>query len=124
MSSDFSVRPVGTAAAPPIVQPSSPAVSSAVPTDLPPGQTVTAADTSSFVRNDLPAPAANQDYVSRQAYYDRTAAAMVFQVVDRKTEQVVDQYPDEAALRRRTYFHTLELQKDETPHVLPTDRTA
>lgn len=124
MSSDFSVRPAGTPAAPPVVQPSSPAVSNAVQTELPPGQTVTAADTSSSVRNDVQTQAASQDYVSHQAYYDRTAAAMVFQVVDRKTEQVVDQYPDEAVLRRRAYFHTIELQKDETPHVQPTDRTA
>jgi hypothetical protein len=124
MSSDFSVRPVGTPAATPIVQPSSPTVSNAVPTDLPPSQTVTAADPGASVRNDVQAQTANQDYISHQAYYDRTAAAMVFQVVDRKTAQVVEQYPDEAVLRRRAYFHTLEIQKDDAPHVLPTDRTA
>jgi hypothetical protein len=124
MSSDFSVRPVGTPAATPVIPPSSPAVSNAVATDLPPSQTVTAADPSSSIRTDVQLQIANQDYVSHQAYYDRTAAAMVFQVVDRKTSQVVEQYPDEAVLRRRAYFHTLELQKDEAPHVLPTDRTA
>src|SRR5512135_2840887 len=108
MSSDFSVRPVGTPAATPVIPPSSPAVSNAVPTDLPPSQTVTAADPSLSTRNDVQLQIANQDYVSHQAYYDRTAAAMVFQVVDRKTSQVVEQYPDEAVLRRRAYFHTLE----------------
>jgi hypothetical protein len=49
---------------------------------------------------------------------------MVFQVVNRKTDQVVEQYPDEAVLRRRAYFHALDMQKDDTPRVLPTDRTA
>jgi hypothetical protein len=37
---------------------------------------------------------------------------------------VVDQYPDEAVLRRRAYFHTLDMTKDNAPRVLPTDRTA
>jgi hypothetical protein len=124
MSSDFSIRSAGAAQATPVVPPSNQAVISAVPTDLPPSQTVTAADTSSSVRNDVPAQAANSEFVSHQAYYDRTAAAMVFQVVDRKTEQVVEQFPDEAVLRRRAYFHTLDMQKEDPPRVIPTDRTA
>jgi uncharacterized FlaG/YvyC family protein len=123
MSSDFSIRPVGAATAT-VVAPASQAVSNAVQTDLPPSQTVTAADTSTSVRNDPQELAANDASVSHQAYYDRTAAAMVFQVVNRKTDQVVEQYPDEAVLRRRAYFHALDMQKDDTPRVLPTDRTA
>ncbi|MGC2775785.1 MAG: hypothetical protein WA418_09140 [Bradyrhizobium sp.] len=127
MSSDFSVRPVGAPASVPIIQPSSQAVVNAVPTDLPPNQTVTAADSAPSVRNDVPAHVANDLSVSHQAYYDRAAAAIVFQVVNRKTDQVVDQYPDEAVLRRRAYFHTIDLQKDlhdETARVMPTDRLA
>jgi hypothetical protein len=99
-------------------------VSNAVQTDLPPSQTVTAADTSSTVRNDPQELAANDALVSRQAYYDRAAAAMVFQVVNRRTDQVIEQYPDEAVLRRRAYFHTIDMQKDGAPHVPPTDRKA
>jgi uncharacterized FlaG/YvyC family protein len=124
MSSDFSIRPVGASAAATVVAPASQAVSNAVQTDLPPSQTVTAADTSASVRNDPQELAANDASVSHQAYYDRTAAAMVFQVVNRKTDQVVEQFPDEAVLRRRAYFHALDMQKDETQRVLPTDRTA
>ncbi|MGJ4893015.1 hypothetical protein ACQR1Y_32850 [Bradyrhizobium sp. HKCCYLRH3099] len=128
MSSDFSVRPVGAPASVPIVQPSSPAVVSAVPTDLPPSQTVTAAEPGVPVRNDIPTNVPNDLSVSRQAYYDRAAAALVFQVVNRKTDQVVAQYPDEAVLRRRAYFNTLDLQKDlqkaDVPRVTATDRTA
>ncbi|MGJ5181336.1 hypothetical protein ACQR16_33315 [Bradyrhizobium oligotrophicum] len=128
MSSDFSVRPVGTPASVPIVQPSSQAVANAVPTDLPPSQTVTAADASTPARNDVQPNIANALSVSHQAYYDRAAAALVFQVVNRKTDQVVAQYPDEAVLRRRAYFNTLDLQKDQqkadVPRVAATDRTA
>jgi uncharacterized FlaG/YvyC family protein len=124
MSSDYSIRPVGASATATVVAPASQAVSNAVQTELPPSQTVTAADTSASVRNDPQELAANDASVSHQAYYDRSAAAMVFQVVNRKTDQVVEQFPDEAVLRRRAYFHALDMQKDETQRVLPTDRTA
>jgi hypothetical protein len=122
MSTDFSIRPAGSPAPVPVVFPSSPAVSDAVQTVLPPAQTVTAADSSEGVRNDQE-QAANNTNVSHQAYYDSSAAAIVFQVVNRQTDQVVDQYPDEAVLRRRAYFHTLDLQTEQH-RVIPTDRTA
>jgi uncharacterized FlaG/YvyC family protein len=48
----------------------------------------------------------------------------VFQVVDDRTDQVVKQFPDDAVLRRRAYFHTLDLTKTSTPRVRATDRTA
>ena len=37
---------------------------------------------------------------------------------------VVCGVPDEAALRRRTYFHSLELSKDNTPRAIQTDVVA
>lgn len=128
MSSDFSIRPVGAPAPTPIVQPSSPTVSHAVATDLPPSQSVTAADPGAGVRNDSQTLAQNEAIISHQAYYDRSAAAMVFQVVNKQTDEVVEQYPDEAVLRRRAYFHSLDLQKDQHAsdirRVVATDRTA
>jgi hypothetical protein len=128
MSSDFSIRPVGAPAPALAVQPSNQAVVNAVPTELPPSQSVTAADTSTPVRNDLPTHIENDISMSRQAYYDRSSASMVYQIVNRKTDQVVTQYPEEAVLRRRAYFHSLDLQKDlhkdDVLRVPPTDRTA
>jgi hypothetical protein len=121
MSTDFSIRPVGVPAPAPVVQPASQAVSNAVATDLPASQTVTAADAGAAVRND--AQSANE-FISHQTFFDRAAGSMVFQVVDSKTDQVVDQYPDEAVLRRRAYFHMLDMTKDAPPRVLPTDRIA
>jgi hypothetical protein len=118
MSTDFSIRPVGAPAPSPVVQPVSPAANNGVTTDLPASQSVTAADAATFARND---PQAASYDVSHQAYYDRSAGSMVYQEVDENNDQVVDQYPDEAALRRRTYFHTLELTKDDTPRAMPTD---
>jgi hypothetical protein len=37
---------------------------------------------------------------------------------------VVEQFPDEAVLRRRAYFHALDLTKDAPTRVLATDRRA
>ena len=121
MSTDYSIRPVGLPAPAPALQPVSQAVSNAVPTELPPGQSVTAADTSAAVRNDTQL---SNDFVSRQAFFDREAGAMVYQVLDGRTDQVVKQFPDDAVLRRRAYFHALDMAKDEAPRVPPTDRTA
>jgi hypothetical protein len=121
MSTDYSIRPVGSPAPSPVVQPVSQAVSNAVPTDLPPGQSVTAADTSAAVRNDIQL---SSDFVSREAFFDRDAGAVVYQVVDSKTDQVVEQFPEEAVLRRRAYFHTLDMSKDDATRVPPTERIA
>jgi uncharacterized FlaG/YvyC family protein len=73
------------------------------------------------VRND--APAAN-DHVSHQVVIDRAAASIVYQVVDNRTNIVVQQFPDEAVLRRRAYFRTLDLTRAEPGHRLVTDRKA
>ena len=62
------------------------------------------------MRNDTQAAS---DFVSHQAFIDQAAASIVYQVVDNRTQAVVAQYPDEAVLRRRAYFHTLDLTKGE-----------
>ena len=121
MSTDYSIRPVGSPAPSPAVQPVSQAVSNAVQTELPASQSVTAADTGAAVRNDIQL---SNDFVSREAFFDREAGAMVYQVLDSKTELVVEQFPDEAVLRRRAYFHALDAAKDDVPRVPPTSRIA
>lgn len=123
MSTDFSIRPVVTPTATLVVQPLSEAVGNAVATELPASQSVTAADASASARND-PQAATNSGYVSHQAFIDQAAASIVYQVVDSRTNAVVQQYPDEAVLRRRAYFHTLDLTKDTPTRVLATDRKA
>ncbi len=121
MSTDFSIRPVGVPAPTPIVQPASQAANDAVATELPASQSVTAVDAGAAVRNDAQAVS---DYVSHQTYYDRASSTMVFELIDSTTATVVDQYPDEAVLRRRAYFQALDVSKDAQPRVLPTDRVA
>jgi hypothetical protein len=93
-----------------------------VQTDLPSSQSVAAADASTAVRNDPEASTIID--ISHQAFFDRDAATIVYRVVNSNTGQVVEQYPDEAALRRRAYFHALDLAKGSPPRVIPTDLTA
>jgi hypothetical protein len=121
MSTDFSIRPVGAPAPSPVVPPPSKAANEAITTDLPANQSVTAADASVATNTD---PQIASGALSRQAFFDRDAASVVFQVVDDRTDQVVKQFPDDAVLRRRAYFHTLDLTKTSTPRVRATDRTA
>ena len=121
MSTDFSIRPVGAPAATPVVQPVSDAANNAVATELPVSQSVTALNASVAVRNDTQAAS---DFVSHQAFIDQAAASIVYQVVDNRTNAVVAQYPDEAVLRRRAYFHTLDLTRGEPTRLLATDRKA
>jgi uncharacterized FlaG/YvyC family protein len=119
MSTDFSIRPAGAPVATPIVQVASSAANNAVATELPPSQSVTAA--AAGARTELQSAS---DFTSRQAFFDSAAASVVFQVVDSRTDEVVRQFPDEAVLRRRAYFHTLDLTKNAPTRLLATDRTA
>jgi hypothetical protein len=119
MSTDFSIRPVGVPAPTPVVRPSSEAARQAVPAELPPAQSVTAADTRTTLQAD-PGPA--KDDVSRQVFIDRAAGAVVFQVVDSLTNLVVQQFPDEAVLRRRAYFRALDLTRNSATRLPAADR--
>jgi hypothetical protein len=119
MSTDFSIRPVGIPAPVQIVTTSNAAANEAVQTDLPASQTVAASDTSAPVRNDLH----GSENVSRQVVFNQAAASFVFQVVNDRTDAVVNQFPDDAMLRRRAYFHALDL-KSEPSRPVSTDRSA
>ena len=131
MSTDFNIKPVGAPVAAPIAQPVSDAAQNAVATVLPASQSVAAVDASSRAGNESdavqvsisPAAASNAAAasVSDQVVIDRDAGAVVYQVVDNRTSQVVEQYPEEAVLRRRAYFHTLDLTKQTPTRLGATD---
>ena len=126
MSTDFNIKPVGAPVAAPIVQHVSEAAHNAVATELPPSQSVSAADASARASTDSAAVriSISNPSVSNQVVIDRDARAVVYQVVDTRTSQVVKQFPEEAVLRRRAYFHTLDLTKDAPTRLRATDRKA
>jgi hypothetical protein len=120
MSTDFSIKPVGAPVAAPIVQPIREAAEQAVATELPASQSVMATDAGSSARySNVGNPS-----VSNQVVIDRDAAAIVYQVVDNRTNLVVKQHPEEAVLRRRAYFHALDLTRDAPARRRVTDRKA
>ena len=126
MSTDFNIKPVGAPVAAPVVQHVSEAAQHAVATQLPASQSVSAADagTRANIDSDAVRVSISNASVSNQVVIDRDARAVVYQVVDTRTSQVVKQFPEEAVLRRRAYFHTLDLTKDAPTRLRATDRTA
>jgi hypothetical protein len=133
MSTDFNIKPVGAPVAAPIAQPLSDAAQSSVATILPASQSVAAVEASARTGSESDAVQvsisnsasdAAAASVSNQVVIDRDAGAVVYQVVDNRTSQVVEQFPEEAVLRRRAYFHTLDLTKDAPTRLRATDRRA
>ncbi|WP_426441798.1 flagellar protein FlaG [Bradyrhizobium genosp. P] len=125
MSTDFNIKPVGAPVAAPMISPASQTTQKAISTELPASQSVTAPEPSVRVRIDSNAANAsqsNQAATKDQVVIDHDAGEVVYQVVDNRTNLVVRQFPEEAALRRRAYFRTLDLSKDASPRVPATDR--
>jgi hypothetical protein len=122
MGTDFSIKPVGAPVATPLPPPPvSGAVEDAVATELPATQSATAVPASASAGGD-PGPA--NPYFSHQVVVDQAAASIVYRVVDDRTDQVVEQFPDDAILRRRAYFRTLDLAGDPPRRPIVTDRRA
>ena len=126
MSTDFNIKPVGAPVAAPVVQHVNEAAHHAVATQLPPSQSVSAADagTRANIDSDAVRVSISSASVSNQVVIDRDTRAVVYQVVDNRTSQVVKQFPEEAVLRRRAYFHALDLTKDAPQRLSATDRKA
>ena len=123
MSTDFNIKPVGAPVAAPVVQHVSEAAQHAVATQLPASQSVSAADagTRANIDSDAVRVSISNASVSNQVVIDRDARAVVYQVIDTRTSQVVKQFPEEAVLRRRAYFHTLDLTRDAPQRLRATD---
>jgi hypothetical protein len=118
---DFNIKPVGAPVAAPVAPPVSEAANHAVATELPPPRSVTAVDAGARVRVDTGVVTPS---VSHQVVIDRATASIIYQVVDEKTSLVVRQFPEEAILRRRAYFHSLDMSKGAPTRMLATDRKA
>ena len=113
MGTDFSIKPVGRSVTPPYVEPASVGARTAVQTDLPARDAVTAADSSVAAQNN---PQADSDRLSRQVVIDRGAAEFVYRVVDNRTALVVLQFPDEARLRARAYLRAKDIAQQYKSH--------
>lgn len=123
MGTDFSVRPAGAPVAAQIVRPAPEAVRTAVPTELPPDKTVSASNP--LPRPGVPATSYQQldsDRISQGVIIDRDAAAIVFVSIDKTTNQVINQYPEQSRLRARAYLRAMDSKQEDRR--IETDRTA
>jgi uncharacterized FlaG/YvyC family protein len=121
MSTDFSVRPVGVPAQSPVVRPEPAAAREAVRTQLAPAQTVSASEAPKPARRE--SVQIDRERLARQVSFDRDSAQLVYKVVDRFTEDVIAQVPDEARRRARAYFREIERAQEANRPQL-TDRLA
>ncbi len=111
MSTDFSIKPVGAPVATPIVQPVSEAAQRRSRPNCRRAKASRRQMRAHARRIDSDAVASR--FPDRRIRWLSIAphASIVYQVVDNRTSLVVQQFPDEAVLRRRAYFHTLDLTK-------------
>lgn len=128
MSTDYMIKPVGAPVAVAMTRPAPEAVREAVPTQLPPDKTVTAVPGVSHV-NVSPAnyQQVDSDRISKGVIIDRDAKEIVFVSVDKKTNQVINQYPEETRLRTRAYLRAMDTAKQDAKlyeRRIETDRNA
>lgn len=128
MSTDYLIKPVGAPVAAVIARPAPESVREAVPTQLPPDKTVTAAPGISHV-NVSPAnyQQVDSDRISKGVIIDRDAKEIVFVSVDKKTNQIINQYPEENRLRTRAYLRAMDTAKQDAKFYerrIETDRNA
>jgi hypothetical protein len=124
MGTDFNIKPVGTPVAN-VIKPAPEATRTAVQTELPIDKSVTAAQNSSATTtsaNYRPPPPGTDQY-ARSMFVDRAAAQIVFVTIDKATNLVVSQYPEESKLRARAYQRAQENAKQDI-RPLETDRSA
>ncbi|MDB5654650.1 MAG: hypothetical protein JWQ94_2263 [Tardiphaga sp.] len=123
MGTDFNIRPAGAPVAAPIVKPAPEAVRDAVPTVLPPDKNVGATDALLRPRiSDSNYQQVDSDRISREVVIDKDAAAVVYVTIDKTTQQVVNQYPEQSRLRARAYMRALDTKTEDRR--LETDRRA
>ena len=125
MGADFNIKPVGASVAAPMVRPVPDAVRDAVPTQLPADKTVTA--TAPLLQANVSAANYQQidsDRIAKGVIIDKDADAIVYVSVDKKTNQVINQYPEETRLRTRAYLRALDAarQNAHDERRIETDR--
>jgi hypothetical protein len=123
MGADFNIKPVGAPVGMPFIRPAPEATQSAVSTELPPDRAVTATGSSSAATTTASYQSRlASDQIARAVMVDREAAQVVFLTIDKTTNLVVNQYPEESKLRARAYLRALDNAKLDSK-ALATDRS-
>jgi hypothetical protein len=105
MGNGFSINAVGVAIAPPVVRPSPDTTTHAVPTELPAPRAATQPPGTAAAANNPQAP---QRQLTQNVVVDSPANTIVYQTINQQTGQVISQFPDDAVLQARAYYHALD----------------
>jgi hypothetical protein len=114
MGVDFNIKPVGAPVATPVIRPAPEAVREAVPTQLPPDKTVTAA--ARVLQPNISAANSQQvdsDRISKEVIINKGAGVVVFVSVDKNSNQVIDQFPEESRLRSLAYLRAMDTLRQD-----------
>lgn len=114
MGTDFNIKPVGAPVATPVIRSAPEAVREAVPTQLPPDKAVSA--TPRLLQPNISAANYQQidsERISKEVIIDKGAGEIVFVSVDKKSNQVIDQYPEESRLRSLAYLRAMDTLKQD-----------
>jgi hypothetical protein len=112
MDGGLTIRPTSLVTQPAGLRPDATSVRDAVPTNLAPSQTVTAAAKTGEARQDAPqSGSADPSYV-RKIVLDAHSREVIYRVIDSKSGLVVRQIPEEAMLRLRAY-NRASLEKED-----------
>jgi hypothetical protein len=108
MDAGISIRPVTGVAVTDYVRPSTTATAGTGSTDLPPEQTVSPTVDPTPTRNDpVPSGSSNADYDTRSITIDPQSREVIYRIIDSRTNQVIQQVPDETMLRNRAYSQAI-----------------
>jgi flagellar protein FlaG len=116
MDAGLTSRPVTGVAVTDYARPAAAATAGTTPTDLPTEQAVTPAPDTTQTRNDTPQPAsagALTEYDIRSVTIDPQTREVIYRVIDSRTNQVINQVPDQTLLRNRAY--SLAIANGATP---------
>ncbi len=108
MDAGISIRPVTGVAVTDYVRPAAAATAGTGSTDLPPEQTVApTVDPTPTRNNPVPAGSSNADYDTRSITIDPQSREVIYRIIDSRTNQVIQQVPDETMLRNRAYSQAI-----------------
>jgi hypothetical protein len=116
MDAGLTSRPLASVAVTDYVRPAAAATAGTTTTDLAPEQAVTPAQDTGQTRNDTPQPAStgsSAEYDIRSVTIDPQTREVIYRVIDQRTNQVIDQVPDQTLLRNRAY--SLAIANGATP---------
>lgn len=110
MDAGVTIKPPSSAVASDYVRPAAVAAQGAATTDLPNSQAVTPGASAGATQNSNPQLPAESSaaYFTHDIILDPQTREVIYRVIDTRTQQVIQQVPDQALLRNRAYSKAMQ----------------